>query len=101
MLPLYPSRVFQAILQESNTPDGVFLREQPVVADVVGVDEVHTFYPHPPLLSSSDHQLHIPVGNHFVSSGIQVQLWPASGVIKHGIIVIFVDVLGQGVKDHP
>lgn len=69
------------------------------MAHVGGGDKVDTVHRDAFLLQSVHKDLDVPVSDHLVGCGVQVEVRPAGRPLLHRVVVVLVDVLGQRVQD--
>lgn len=68
------------------------------MTDVTAGNKIETVHWGAFLLQGVHKQLDVPVPDHLVGSGVQVEMRPGRRSLLHSIIVVLVDVLGQRVE---
>ena len=53
------------------------------------------------LLHGVHEELDVPVPDHLVASGVQVEVRPGGRLLLHGVVVVLVDVLSHRVEHDP
>lgn len=63
-------------------------------------NKIKTVHWHASLPHGLNEDLDVPVADHLVGCGVQVEVRPGGRPLLHGIVVVLVDVLGQRVQDN-
>lgn len=100
-LHLGPFRVLHASSQEVAAVESVLFGEFSEVTHVRGGDEIKSVHRDAFPLQSVHKDLDVPVSDHLVGRGVEVEVRPAGRPLPHRVVVVLVDVFGQRIQDDP
>lgn len=89
--------VYHASRQKTAALAGVLLWKIPEMTNMGTGNKIITVHRDAFLLHGLHETLYVPVPDHKVSSGVQVEMGPGGRPVLHGIIVVFVNEFRQGV----
>lgn len=93
-------QVLHARNQESAALFSVLPGKIPKMTNMRTGNKIKTVHWHAFLLHGLNEDLDVPVADHLVGCGVQVEVRPGGRPLLHGIVVVLVDVLGQRVQDN-
>lgn len=102
MPPLFITvlQVLHARKQESAALFSVLPRKISEMTNMWTGNKIKTVHRNCFLLHGLNEDLDVPVADHLVGCGVQVQVWPRGRPLLHSIVVVLMDVLGQRVQNH-
>lgn len=100
-LHLRPFRVLHASSQEVAAVESVLFGEFPKVAHVGAGDKIKTVHRDAFPLQRVHKELDVPVSDHLVGRGVQVEVRPGGRPLPDRVVVVPVDVFGERIQDDP